>query len=129
MQLRSKGKKLENARVLTSSEFLCELEEKERLRAEKETQKQLRKQQREEKKAQKTVAKKSTANPKNGSKGQLYSAYTYMFTCMHLLEKKLAYILPLNLPVSQVKMVIVMNQVRILLVFTLCMCLMQIFGM
>ena len=113
MQLRSKEKKLENAHVLTSSEFLRELEEKERLRAEKETQKQLRKQQREEKKAQKTVG---TANPKNGSKGQLYSAYTYMFTCMHLLEKKPAYILPLNLPVSQVKMVIVVNQVSILLV-------------
>ena len=48
MQLQDKGKKLENARVLTSSEFLCELEEKERLRAE-ETQKELRKQQREEK--------------------------------------------------------------------------------
>ena len=39
---------------------------------------------------------------------------------MHLLEKKPAHILPLNLPVSQVKMVIVMNQVSILLVVTLC---------
>ena len=59
MRLQNKGKKLENACVLTSSEFLHELEEKEKLKAEKETQKQLRKQQREEKKALKTGAKKS----------------------------------------------------------------------
>ena len=53
VQLQNKGKKLENARVLTSSEFLHELEEKERLKAKKEAQKQLQKRQREEKKAQK----------------------------------------------------------------------------
>ena len=60
VRLQNKGKKLENARVLTSNEFLHELE---KLKAEKETQKQLRKQQREEKKAQKTGAKKVSANP------------------------------------------------------------------
>ena len=74
--------------------------------------------------------KKGTANPENGSKGQLYSAYVYVY--MHLLyvllEKKPAYILPLDLPVSQVKMVIVVNQVSILIVVTLSVCLMQIFG-
>ena len=79
------------------------------------------------KKAQKTV-KKGTANPENGSKGQLYSGYIYVY--MHLLyvllEKKPAYILPLDLPVSQVN--IVVNQVSILLVVTLSVCLMQIFG-
>ena len=68
MRLQNKGKKLENARVLTSSEFLHELEEKEKLKAEKETQKQLRKQQREEKKAQKTGAKKSQQTQRMGQK-------------------------------------------------------------
>ena len=68
VRLQNKGEKLENARVLTSSEFLHELEEKEKLKAEKETQKQLRKQQREEKKAQKTGGKKVSANPENGQK-------------------------------------------------------------
>ena len=63
MRLQNKGKKLENARVLTSSEFLHELEEKEKLKAEKETQKQLRKQQREEKKAQK-IGGKSLSKPR-----------------------------------------------------------------
>ena len=64
---------MENARVLTSSEFLHELEEKERLKAEKEAQKQLQKRWREEKKAQKTEAKKGTANQENGSKSLLFS--------------------------------------------------------
>ena len=68
VRLQNKGKKLENARVLTSSEFLHELEEKEKLKAEKETQKQLRKQQREEKKAQKTGAKKSQQTQRMGQK-------------------------------------------------------------
>ena len=49
---------MENARVLTSNEFLKELEEKEKLKAEKEAQKQLQKMQREEKRAQKTGTKK-----------------------------------------------------------------------
>ena len=48
VQLQNKGKKLEHARVLTSSEFLNELEVKEKLKSEKEAQKQLRKLQREE---------------------------------------------------------------------------------
>ena len=72
--------------------------------------------------------KKGTAYPENGSKGRLYSGYVYVY--MHLLyillEKKPAYILPLDLPVSQVN--IVVNQVSILLVVTLSVCLMQIFG-
>ena len=80
MQLQNKGKKLENARVLTSSEFLHELEENERLKAEKETQKQLRKRQREEKKAQKTGAKKGTTNQENGSKSLLFSICLHAFT-------------------------------------------------
>ena len=42
VQLQNKGKKLEHARVLTSSKFLNELEEK-KLKPEKEAQKQLRK--------------------------------------------------------------------------------------
>jgi len=58
VQLQNKGKKPENTCVLTSREFLDELEEKERLKAQKEAQKQLRKLQREEKKSQKTIAKK-----------------------------------------------------------------------
>ena len=79
MRLQNKGKKLENARVLTSSEFLHELEEKEKLKAEKETQKQLRKQQREEKKAQKAGGKKVSANPENGSKSQYNTTYSGLF--------------------------------------------------
>ena len=35
VQLQNKGKKMENARVLTSNEFSKELEEKEKLKAEK----------------------------------------------------------------------------------------------
>ena len=61
VQLQNKGGKLENARVLTSSEYLKELEEKEKLKAEKEAQKQLRKQQREEKRAQKVGKGKKSA--------------------------------------------------------------------
>ena len=114
MQLQNKGKKLENARVLTSSEFLHELEEKERLKAEKETQKQLRKRQREEKKAQKTGAKKGTTNQENGSKSFIF----HMFTCIYILLKK-PHILPLDLPTLQVKLII-MAQVNILLVVTAC---------
>jgi len=57
VQLQYKGKKPENTCVLTSREFLDELEEKERLKAEKEAQKQLQKLQREEKKSQKASAK------------------------------------------------------------------------
>ena len=79
VRLQNKGKKLENARVLTSSEFLHELEEKEKLKAEKETQKQLRKQQREEKKAQKTGGKKVSANPENGSKSQYNTTDSGLF--------------------------------------------------
>ena len=79
VRLQNKGKKLENARVLTSSEFLHELEEKEKLKAEKETQKQLRKQQREEKKAQKTGGKKVSANPENGSTSQYNTTYSGLF--------------------------------------------------
>ena len=60
MQLQNKGKKMENAPVLTSNEFLKELEEKEKLKAEKEAQKQLRKLQREEKRAQKAGTKKAS---------------------------------------------------------------------
>lgn len=62
VQLQNKGKKLEHARVLTSSEFLNELEEKEKLKSEKEAQKQLQKLQREEKRAQKAGAKKGSAS-------------------------------------------------------------------
>ena len=79
MQLQNKGKKLENARVLTSSEFLHELEEKERLKAEKETQKQLRKRQREEKKAQKTGAKRALQTKRMGQK-VLFSICLHAFT-------------------------------------------------
>ena len=61
VQLQKKGEKMENARVLTSSEVLKELEEKEKLKAEKEAQKQLRKQQREEKRAQKVGKRKQSA--------------------------------------------------------------------
>ena len=78
MQLQNKGKKLENARVLTSSEFLHELEEKEKLKAEKETQKQLRKQQREEKRP-KRQEQKVSANPENGSKSQYNTTYSGLF--------------------------------------------------
>lgn len=69
MQLQNKGKRPENARVLTSTEFLHELEEKEKLKAEKEAQKQLRKLQREEKKAQKARTKKGKATQDGASKG------------------------------------------------------------
>ena len=66
VRLQNKGKKLENARVLTSSEFLHELEEKEKLKAEKETQKQLRKQQREEKRPKRQEEKKSQQTQRMG---------------------------------------------------------------
>ena len=51
---------MENARVLTSNEFLKELEEKEKLKAEKEAQKHLRKLQREERRARKAGTKKGS---------------------------------------------------------------------
>ena len=83
MQLQNKGKKLENARVLTSSEFLHELEEKEKLKAEKETQKQLWKQQREEKKPQKTGAK-SHSKLREWVKQSVIICTIYLLICMYL---------------------------------------------